>query len=80
MNLAQNISEGINSIKANILRTILTGLIIAIGITSLVGMLTAVDGIRSEIVLAFPTLEPTVLLKFPIFWQKKYEWEKGEIF
>ncbi|MBO6763246.1 MAG: ABC transporter permease, partial [Roseivirga sp.] len=49
MNLAQNISEGINSIKANILRTILTGLIIAIGITSLVGMLTAVDGIRSEI-------------------------------
>lgn len=49
MNLRQNISEGINSIKANILRTILTGLIIAIGITSLVGMLTAVDGIRSEI-------------------------------
>ena len=49
MNLKQNIAEGINSIKANILRTILTGLIIAIGITSLVGMLTAVDGIRSEI-------------------------------
>lgn len=49
MNLKQNISEGINSIKANVLRTILTGLIIAIGITSLVGMLTAVDGIRSEI-------------------------------
>lgn len=49
MNLRQNISEGINSIKANILRTVLTGLIIAIGITSLVGMLTAVDGIRSEI-------------------------------
>ncbi len=49
MNLRQNISEGINSIKANVLRTVLTGLIIAIGITSLVGMLTAVDGIRSEI-------------------------------
>lgn len=49
MNLRQNIFEGINSIKANILRTVLTGLIIAIGITSLVGMLTAVDGIRSEI-------------------------------
>lgn len=49
MNLQQNISEGINSIKANILRTVLTGLIIAIGITSLVGMLTAVDGIKSEI-------------------------------
>ncbi len=49
MNLGQNISEGINSIKSNVLRTILTGLIIAIGITSLVGMLTAVDGIKSEI-------------------------------
>ncbi|WP_286757321.1 ABC transporter permease [Roseivirga sp. UBA838] len=49
MNLRQNISEGISSIKANILRTVLTGLIIAIGITSLVGMLTAVDGIKSEI-------------------------------
>lgn len=49
MNLRQNISEGISSIKGNVLRTVLTGLIIAIGITSLVGMLTAVDGIRSEI-------------------------------
>ncbi len=49
MNLGQNISEGINSIKSNVLRTVLTGLIIAIGITSLVGMLTAVDGIKSEI-------------------------------
>lgn len=49
MNLQQNILEGISSIKANILRTVLTGLIIAIGITSLVGMLTAVDGIKSEI-------------------------------
>lgn len=49
MNLRENILEGINSIRSNILRTILTGLIIAIGITSLVGMLTAVDGLRSEI-------------------------------
>ena len=49
MNLRENIREGIKSIKSNLLRTILTGLIIAIGITSLVGMLTAVDGIRSEI-------------------------------
>ncbi len=49
MNLRENIREGVKSIKSNLLRTILTGLIIAIGITSLVGMLTAVDGIRSEI-------------------------------
>ena len=49
MNLRENIREGIKSIKSNLLRTVLTGLIIAIGIMSLVGMLTAVDGIRSEI-------------------------------
>ncbi|MFT6970034.1 MAG: putative ABC transport system permease protein [Roseivirga sp.] len=49
MNFAENIREGIRSIKSNVLRTVLTGLIIAIGITSLVGMLTAVDGIKSEI-------------------------------
>ena len=49
MNLKENILEGIGSIRSNILRTVLTGLIIAIGITSLVGMLTAVDGIKAEI-------------------------------
>lgn len=49
MNFQENIREGIRSIKSNVLRTFLTGLIIAIGIASLVGMLTAVDGIRSEI-------------------------------
>ena len=49
MNLKENILEGISSIKSNVLRTVLTGLIIAIGITSLVGMLTAVDGIKAEI-------------------------------
>ncbi|MHA7102696.1 ABC transporter permease [Roseivirga pacifica] len=49
MNLRENISEGIKSVRSNMLRTVLTGLIIAIGIASLVGMLTAVDGIRSEI-------------------------------
>ena len=49
MNLRENIREGVRSIRSNMLRTVLTGLIIAIGITALVGMLTAVDGIKSEI-------------------------------
>ncbi|WP_226389014.1 ABC transporter permease [Penaeicola halotolerans] len=49
MNLVENIKEGLRSIKANLLRTVLTGLIIAIGITSLVGMLTAIDGIKYQI-------------------------------
>lgn len=49
MNLRENIREGIKSIKSNKLRTFLTGFIISIGITALVSMLTAVDGLRSEI-------------------------------
>jgi putative ABC transport system permease protein len=48
MNLAENIREGTKSIKSNLLRTVLTASIIAIGITSLVGILTAIDGIKSS--------------------------------
>jgi putative ABC transport system permease protein len=46
MNLIENIKEGLRSVQANLLRSILTALIVAIGITCLVGALTAVDGIR----------------------------------
>ncbi len=56
MNLKENIREGVKSIKSNLLRTILTASIIAIGITSLVGILTAIDGIRSSIDTSFSSL------------------------
>ncbi len=49
MNLTENIKEGVRSIKANLLRSILTALIVAIGITCLVGILTAIDGIQSSV-------------------------------
>ncbi len=49
MNLIENIREAFRSVRSNLLRTILTGLIIAIGITSLVGMLTAIDAMKSQI-------------------------------
>ena len=56
MNLKENIREGAKSIKSNLLRTILTASIIAIGITSLVGILTAIDGIKSSIDTSFSSL------------------------
>lgn len=56
MNLKENISEGLRSIQSNMLRTVLTGLIIAIGITSLVGILTAIDGIQSSVNSSFADL------------------------
>ncbi len=56
MNIIENVKEGINSVKANKLRTILTAAIIAIGITSLVGILTAIEGIQSSINDSFSNL------------------------
>ncbi len=56
MDLSENIREGIKSIKANKLRTILTAAIIAIGISALVGMLTTIDGIQASINKSFSSL------------------------
>lgn len=53
MNLRQNIRIALDSIKDNLLRTILTCLIIAIGISALVGMLTAVDGFEKGLSKTF---------------------------
>ncbi len=56
MDIRENIREGIKSIKASKLRTFLTAAIIAIGITSLVGILTAIDGIQASIDSSFSNL------------------------
>jgi putative ABC transport system permease protein len=45
LNYLENIKEALYSIKNNFLRSLLTLLIIAVGITSLVGILTAIDAI-----------------------------------
>lgn len=47
MDPRENLKVGIQSIKANKLRTTLTALIISIGIMALVGILTAIDGVKS---------------------------------
>jgi len=49
MNLEENIKEGLRSVQANLLRSVLTAAIVAIGITSLVGILTAIDGIENSV-------------------------------
>ena len=45
MNVMENIKIALRSIRSNILRSVLTLLIIAIGITCLVGILTAIDAL-----------------------------------
>lgn len=49
MNLIENIKEGLRSVQANLLRSVLTALIVAIGIMALVGILTAIDGIEYSV-------------------------------
>ncbi|MDI9355630.1 MAG: ABC transporter permease [Chitinophagaceae bacterium] len=49
MQIIENIREGIKSIKANVLRASLTASIVAIGICSLVGILTAIDSLQESI-------------------------------
>lgn len=51
-----NIKEGISAVQANLLRSILTAMIVAIGITSLVGILTAIDGLQASITDSFSSL------------------------
>lgn len=49
----ENIRISLLSIRTNLLRTILTVLIIAVGITALVGILTAIDSIKNSITKEF---------------------------
>jgi putative ABC transport system permease protein len=49
----ENMRISVGSIRSNLLRTILTVLIIAVGITALVGILTAIDSIKRSITKEF---------------------------
>lgn len=49
----ENVRIALQSIRTNLLRTVLTVLIIAVGITALVGILTAIDSIKSSITKEF---------------------------
>jgi putative ABC transport system permease protein len=56
MILVENVKEGLRSIQSNLLRTVLTALIVSIGIMSLVGILTAVESIKHSINNTFSSL------------------------
>lgn len=52
----QNLSIAFDAIKSQLFRAILTMLIIAIGITALVGILTAIDAIKASITSEFTSM------------------------
>ena len=56
MNYSENIKLSLQSISSNKLRTFLTALIIAIGLTALVGILTSIDAIKNQMNEAFSSM------------------------
>lgn len=56
MNLLENIRQALRAIKGNLLRFILTASIIALGITALVGILTAIDSILYSMSTSFSSI------------------------
>jgi putative ABC transport system permease protein len=50
---SENLKIAVRSIRSNLLRTILTVMIIAVGITALIGILTAIDSIKTSITKEF---------------------------
>ncbi|QIA09414.1 ABC transporter permease [Draconibacterium halophilum] len=52
----ENMSVAFTSVKSNLLRTTLTVMIIAVGITALVGILTAIDSIKNSITKEFAVM------------------------
>ena len=50
---SENLKIALRSIRSNLLRTVLTVMIIAVGITALIGILTAIDSIKTSITKEF---------------------------
>jgi putative ABC transport system permease protein len=49
MNVVENVKEGLRSVRSNLLRSIITALIVTLGIMALIGALTAVDAMQRSV-------------------------------
>ena len=56
MSYSENVKVALQSVKSNKLRTFLTAIIIAIGLTALVGILTSIDAIEGSLNDAFSSM------------------------
>jgi putative ABC transport system permease protein len=56
MDLLENFKEGLRSVKANLLRSAITMMIVVLGITALVGIFTAVQAIEDSVNKSLSTL------------------------
>ena len=56
MSYSENVKVALQSVKSNKLRTFLTAIIIAIGLTALVGILTSIDAIEGSLNNTFSSM------------------------
>jgi putative ABC transport system permease protein len=49
MNIIENVKEGLRSVQSNLLRSVITALIVTIGITALISVLTAIDATQKSV-------------------------------
>ena len=56
MSFLENIREALRSITSNLLRTVLTALIVSIGLFALVGILTGIDAMKNSLSSTFASL------------------------
>jgi putative ABC transport system permease protein len=49
MNLIENVLEGLRSVRLNLLRSVITALIVTIGITALISVSTAIDAAQKSV-------------------------------
>src|SRR5688572_21146609 len=49
MNLFENVLEGLRSVRLNMLRSVITALIVTIGITALISVSTAIDAAQKSV-------------------------------
>ncbi len=81
MNLSENIREGLRSVRSNMLRSVLTALIIAIGIMSLVGILTAIDSIQASVDSSFADLGANSFeIEVPRFAGRRFDGREEKTF
>jgi putative ABC transport system permease protein len=81
MNFTENVREGMRSVQSNLLRSVLTALIIAIGITSLVGILTAIDSIQASVDDSFADLGANSFdIEVPRFFGRRFDGHEEKVY
>jgi putative ABC transport system permease protein len=78
---SENYKSALRAIRSQLLRTVLTVLIIATGIMALVGILTTIDALKAKINNDFARMGVnTFTLRAPSNWNRSQDGERGKVY